>query len=149
MAAKRNALSAVLGMKCPKCRQGDIYKNKSIFPLKEMMIMPERCANCGQKTEIEIGFYYGTGYVSYGLSIAIGVFNLVWFALFVGLSWKDSSVYWYLGVTVVMLILLQPLIMRLARSIYFSMFVPYDPIAGKTKNEKTQIANPNLIANKK
>ncbi|WP_235903467.1 DUF983 domain-containing protein [Taibaiella lutea] len=108
-----------------------MFCNKSIFPLKEMMQMPKNCAECGQKMELEIGFYYGTGYVSYGLSVAIAVFNIVWYAVLVGFSWKDNSVWWYLGITVGMLILLQPWLMRLSRVIYLYMFVKYGSNSGR------------------
>jgi hypothetical protein len=43
----------------------------------------------------------------------------------VGFSWKDDSVWWYLGITVAMLIVLQPLLMRLSRVLYLYMFVKY------------------------
>lgn len=125
MANKPGLLSSILGMKCPNCRKGDMFINKSIFPLKEMMQMPENCPECGQKMELEIGFYYGTGYVSYGISVAIAVFNIIWYAVLVGFSWKDNSVWWYLGITVAMLLLLQPWIMRLSRVLYLYMFVKY------------------------
>jgi uncharacterized protein (DUF983 family) len=134
MADKPHTLSSILQMKCPNCRKGNMYLNKSIFPLKEMMNMPERCPVCGQKMEIEVGFYYGTGYVSYGLSVAIAVFNIVWYAVLVGFSWKDNSVWWYLGITVTMLILLQPLLMRLSRVLYLYMFVKY----GSTPNNNNR-----------
>ena len=93
--------------------------------MKSMMEMPKNCPVCGQKMELEIGFYYGTGYVSYGISVAIAVFNIVWYAVLVGFSWKDNSVWWYLGITIAMLILLQPWIMRLSRVLYLYMFVKY------------------------
>ncbi len=118
-------VSGILGMKCPNCRKGNMYINKGIFPLKEMMNMPERCKVCGQKMEIEVGFYYGTGYVSYALSVAVAVANAVWFALLVGFSWKNNSIWWYLGITVAMLLVLQPLLMRLSRVLYLYMFVKY------------------------
>lgn len=127
MTKKPNALSAILSMKCPQCRTGNMFINKSLFPMSDMMKMPEKCPHCGQKMEIEPGFYYGTGYVSYGLSIAALVFNAVWFALFVGFSWKDNSFFWYLGISTVMLLLLQPWFMRMARVLYLGMFVKYDP----------------------
>ena len=125
MANKPSLLSGILGMKCPNCRKGSMYKNKSIFPLKEMMHMPERCAVCGQKMELELGFYYGTGYVSYALSVGVAIFNAIWFAFLVGFSWKNNSIWWYLGITVGMLLLLQPLLMRYSRVLYLYMFVKY------------------------
>jgi uncharacterized protein (DUF983 family) len=138
MANKPGLLPSILGMKCPNCRKGAMFINKSIFPLKEMMQMPKNCAVCGQKMELEIGFYYGTGYVSYGISVAIAVFNIVWYAILVGFSWKDNSVWWYLGITIVMLMLLQPWIMRLSRVLYLYMFVKY----GSNSNRFEQHGSP-------
>lgn len=119
------AILGLLGMKCPSCRKGSMYSQSSIFPFKNLMKMPERCSECGQKMEIEPGFYYGTGYVSYGLSIALTVFNLIWFALLVGITFRDNSIYVFIVVDVVLIILLQPLIMRYARVIYLWLFVKY------------------------
>jgi len=126
MSAKPSLLPSLIGMKCPNCRKGSMYNNKSIFPLGQILDMPERCAVCGQKMEIELGFYVGTGYVSYGLSVAVAIFNFVWFGLFVGFSWKDNSFFWYLGITIAMMILLQPILMRYSRVIYLYMFVKYN-----------------------
>lgn len=137
MAEKPGLLPSIIGMKCPNCRKGAMFCNKSIFPLKDMMQMPRNCPVCGQKMELEIGFYYGTGYVSYGLSVAVAVFNIVWYALLVGFSWKDNSVWWYLGITVGMLILLQPLLMRYSRVLYLYMFVKY----GSNSNRFEQRTN--------
>lgn len=125
MSAKPGIAPSIAGMKCPNCRKGNMFVHKSIFPLKEMLKMPERCSVCGQKMEIEVGFYYGTGYVSYGLSVAVAIFNMVWFAVLVGFSWKNNSFFWYLGITVGMLLLLQPLLMRYSRVLYLYMFVKY------------------------
>ena len=33
--------------------------------------MNKECPVCGQPTEIEVGFYYGTSYVSYALTVAL------------------------------------------------------------------------------
>lgn len=136
MAQKTNLLAGIAGMKCPNCRKGNMFTNKSIFPLNAMLKMPEHCPVCGQKMEIEIGFYYGTGYVSYGISVAIAVFNIVWFALLVGFSWKDNSMFWYLGITIAMLLLLQPVIMRYSRVLYLYMFVKYGSSPYRKREEE-------------
>ena len=54
-----NKFVSMAKKKCPNCRKGDMYCNKSIFPLKDMMNMPEHCPNCGMKYEIEVGFWFG------------------------------------------------------------------------------------------
>lgn len=87
--------------------------------------MPDRCAVCGQKMEIELGFYYGTGYVSYGLSVAWLVAVAVTFGLTYGFSYKDDSVYLFMAIGIGSLILLQPWLMRISRVLYLWMFVKY------------------------
>lgn len=96
--------------------------------------MPGRCEVCGQKMELEIGFYYGTGYVSYALSVALFIFNLVWYWLIFGISYKDYSIFYYLITSITIVILLQPWLMRLSRVLYLYMFVKY----GKGNTMKSQ-----------
>src|SRR5688572_28393521 len=90
-------LPSILRMKCPCCRKGRMFTNPSIFPLSQLLDMPERCEICGQKMELEPGFYYGTGYVSYGLTVGLLAIYAVVFALTAGFSYKDNSVFWFLG----------------------------------------------------
>ena len=54
------------------------------------------CPVCGQPTEIEVGFYYGTSYVSYVLTVALSVATLVAWWVIIGLSVNDNRFfYWY------------------------------------------------------
>lgn len=122
---KPAALPSILGMKCPNCRRGRMFVNKSIFPLGKMMDMPERCPVCGQKMELEVGFYYGTGYVSYGLSVGLLALMAVLFALTYGFDYNDNSVFIFLGISIAVLILLQPWLMRISRVLYLWIFVKY------------------------
>jgi hypothetical protein len=89
--------------------------------------MPPTCPVCGQPTEIEVGFYYGTGYVSYALTIALSVSTLVAWWVLIGFSTNDNRFFWWMGSNAVLLVILQPLIMRLSRSFWISWFVSYDP----------------------
>ena len=117
-----------------------MFKNKHIFPLKEMMEMPARCSTCGQRMELEVGFYFGTFYVSYGLSIAITVINAILFELIIGFSVTDDSIYWYMGITIAMLVIFQPWLMRFSRVLYLWVFIRYNPnwdaIAKETEPEQ-------------
>jgi hypothetical protein len=118
-------LPSVFGMKCPNCRKGDMFCRKSIFPLKELLKMPERCAVCGQKMELEVGFYYGTGYVSYGLTVGIIAVCFISYWLIFGLSYRDNSIYYALASSIAISVLLQPWLMRISRVLYLYMFVKY------------------------
>jgi hypothetical protein len=118
-------LPSILKMKCPNCRRGNMFCNKTIFPLSELLKMPEHCEVCGQQMELEVGFWYGTGYVSYGLSVGLFLFNLAWYWLILGISYKDNSVLYYLVTSTIIVILAQPWLMRMARVLYLYMFVKY------------------------
>ena len=117
--------NSMLGMKCPNCHKGNMYTNKSIFPLKQLMEMPERCPVCNQKYEIELGFWYGTGYVSYAISVGTIFVLAIVYALTVGFSYKNNSIYIFIAVMIGSLVILQPWIMRYARVLYLYVFVKY------------------------
>ncbi len=123
---KPGLVSAIWSMKCPACRKGFLFKNKGIFPLSQITDMPEHCPECGQKTEIETGFYFGTGYVSYALSVMLFVVNFVLYKLIFGLSFRDNSPYYYLATSITIVVLLQPWLMRMSRVIYLYAFVKYN-----------------------
>lgn len=116
----------VLQCKCPRCRKGDLFIERNPYKLSSIMKMNEPCPVCGQPFELEVGFYYGSGYISYALSIALSVASLIAWWIFVGLSVNDNRIFYWLIFNAVLLLSLQPLIMRLARAIWLSFFVRYD-----------------------
>lgn len=102
-----------------------MFTNKTIFPLNHMLDMPEHCPVCGQKMELEVGFYYGTGYVSYALTVGIlGALFVAYWIIF-GLSYQDYSIFYALGSSVAIVLLLQPWLMRISRVLYLYAFVKY------------------------
>jgi hypothetical protein len=123
---KPSYLWNVCTMGCPRCRQGKIFKHSLSLGLKKNLAMPQQCPVCGQPTEIEVGFYYGTGYVSYGLTVAFSVFTFILWVIFIGISTEDNRIFYWLGVNALLLILLQPWMMRFSRCLWLSWFVKYD-----------------------
>lgn len=124
---KPSYLLSVLTNKCPRCRQGYIYKDKNAYNLKTTVRMEEKCPECGQPTEIEVGFYYGTGYVSYAISVAVCVASFIAWWVIIGMSLKDNRFFYWLGFNAVLLVAIQPLLMRLSRTLWLSWFVKYNP----------------------
>jgi uncharacterized protein (DUF983 family) len=124
--SKPNFFWSLLTLKCPRCRRGNMFLNSNPWNLKKTLKMHEKCPECGQPFELEVGFWYGTGYVSYALTVVMSAASfLVWWVL-VGLSTEDNRLFWWLGINSVVLIVLQPWIMRLSRVIYLYFFVGYD-----------------------
>lgn len=124
---KPNYIFSLLGNRCSRCRTGKMFKHPLSINLKQNMQMHDKCPVCGQQFEIEVGFYYGTGYVSYALTVAISVAIFIAYWVFIGISIDDNSLYYYLGVNILILAILQPYLMRLSRAIWLSFFVRYDP----------------------
>ena len=123
----RGYLASVLSCRCPRCREGKLFQHPVSINFKKNMLMHAQCTLCGQPTEIEVGFYYGTSYVSYVLTVMLSVFTfLLWFVT-IGMSVSDNRFFIWLITNAVILILLQPWLMRLSRSIWISWFVKYDP----------------------
>jgi uncharacterized protein (DUF983 family) len=124
---KRGYLPNVLSLQCPRCREGHIFKNKLSLKTSKNVEMHRNCPVCGQPTEIEVGFYVGTGYVSYALTVAFSGFTFVVWLVLIGISIEDNSIFYWLLTNAILLLLLQPWFMRLSRSIWLSWFVKYDP----------------------
>ncbi|HEY0299582.1 MAG TPA: DUF983 domain-containing protein [Arachidicoccus sp.] len=112
--------------KCPRCREGNMFETTNPYKLKTFMKMNETCPVCGQPLDLEVGFYYGSSYVSYALTVAISVATFVAWWVLLGFSIKDNSLFYWLGANIVVLILVQPLIMRIARTLWLAFFVRYD-----------------------
>jgi uncharacterized protein (DUF983 family) len=123
----RGYLSASLGCRCPRCREGKLFQHPISINFTKNLLMNKDCPVCGQPTEIEVGFYYGTSYVSYALSVALSGASLVAWWLIIGLSTEDNRFFFWMGFNALLLILLQPWLMRLSRSFWISWFVKYDP----------------------
>ncbi len=109
--------------------------------------MHESCPVCGQPTEIEVGFYYGTGYVSYALTVGFSVTTLILWWLTIGFSLTDNRFFVWMGVNAVAMILLQPIFMRLSRTLWLSWFVSYDPEWRSKKPEHFERVIPEQMKN--
>ncbi len=121
-----NYLETLFRQKCPRCREGSLFTDKNPYHLKTLFKMHSHCPVCGQRTEIEPGFYYGTAYVSYSLTVAFSASTLVAWWILIGLSTRDNRFFWWLSLNGVIMILLQPYFMRLSRVLWLSFFVKYN-----------------------
>jgi hypothetical protein len=103
-----------------------MFTQPNPWKLRQTLKMPEKCPECGQPFELEVGFWYGTGYVSYGLSFFVSVFSFLAWWLLVGISTEDYRFFCWMGLNALLLLVLQPWIMRLSRVVYLCFFISYD-----------------------
>ena len=111
-----NPILSILKLKCPQCGKGDLFSNKNIYKYKGFFDMPDNCPKCQQDFQIEPGFYYGSMYVSYGLTIALTV------AIFVAMTVLNIfSIVGFIIADVVILTLTLPIVFKVSRSLWLSM----------------------------
>lgn len=132
----RVSILKLLKCKCPRCRKGNMFSYSNPYNLKKFMKMNDDCPVCKQVFDLEPGFYYGTGFVSYALTVAITVASFLAWWMLIGISVNDNRVFYWIIVNAVMLILLQPILMRLSRTIWLAFFIKYDSNWSKNKPRK-------------
>ena len=102
--------------KCPRCRQGDIFK----FPLPKVRYfwkMNHHCPHCGITFEPEPGFYFGAMFISYAFSVALlTVVGVGLFILFHPPEWV------YLTSVIISVLLFTPLSFRYSRILFLYFF---------------------------
>ncbi len=85
------------------------------------MEMNQRCEVCNEDFRREPGYYFGAMYVSYALTVGLGV--LLYLLMCVGFS---ATVTQYFVSFIVLLIVLIPIFYRTARIIWINFFVRYE-----------------------
>lgn len=113
-----------LSLNCPRCGEGQLFESKNPYKWGKMLKMNTECESCGLKYEKGVGFYYGAMYISYAINIAL--FVIVTVAYF---TYFEDKVDWryYMGTYLLSIVLLSPVIYRLSRSIWLSIYTPFEP----------------------
>ncbi|TDH21646.1 DUF983 domain-containing protein [Segetibacter sp. 3557_3] len=124
-AEKRSPLK-LLACKCPRCREGDMFEDKNPWHLKNTMKMYPQCPICKQPFDIEVGFYFGSSYVSYAFTVALSVATFIAWWVIIGFSINDNRIFYWLTFNALLLIAMQPYLMRVARTGWLAFLVKYD-----------------------
>jgi uncharacterized protein (DUF983 family) len=126
MLKKGSTLYSILTGSCPKCHQESMYMDQNPYHITNVYKMHENCSHCGLHYQIEPSFFYGAMYVSYGLTVAIGIAAFIISKVIIGLSLLQSFI-----AIIASLFALMPVTARLARNIYINIFVHFDKDAVK------------------
>ncbi len=121
MSERNSLIYSLLNVKCPRCREGDMFPEGTLYSTKFGDMHP-KCPCCGQSFEPEPGYYYGAMYVSFGINIALFFFILVILSQFV----EEITMGMMIGVIAVVVIGLLPIIFRLSRALWISIFIRYE-----------------------
>jgi len=112
-------VGAILRQRCPRCREGRIYRGSI---LRGWLAMYERCAICNLKFEREQGYFLGAMYLSYGLSIPPVI--LLVLAMWLVAGWRYEAA--LLGGFIAYLPFV-PFVTRLARVAWIHIDQAVDP----------------------
>lgn len=120
---KKSSAGAILYGKCPKCRQGDIFKYPA-WHITSFSKMHSHCPVCGTQYEREPGFFFGAMYISYAFSVAIFIAVGLFLSFF-----GDFRLEVYLLVVVGVVVLLLPPVFRYSRILFLHLFggIDFDP----------------------
>ena len=121
MLKKGSKLNSILTGSCPRCQEESMYVDKNPYNVMNLYKMHEYCGHCNLKYQVEPSFFYGAMYVSYGLTVGIGIVFFLILNSFMVLNAHKSLV-----AIVIPIIVLMPFTARLARNIYINMFVSFN-----------------------
>ena len=111
---------SILTLKCPSCRQENMFKQRGLFVYYHPLDMHENCSKCGQKYEIEPGFWIGALWASYPIVVIIETPFL-----FTAIAAESLNVWYTYGLMIVAFGIFFPLMLRLGRSIWAHIFIKY------------------------
>lgn len=119
-----NKIEAAIKMKCPRCQEGDIFLTKNPFVFGKMTEMHTYCPKCHLKYEKEVGFFYGSMFISYAFNIALFVTAVIGYYLYF-----EPLVDWriYISSYLIVTVILFPVFYRLSRSLWLQFFNDYKP----------------------
>ena len=108
-------IKGIVTGKCPKCSKGDIFSDSGNILKFRMPVMHTHCPVCNYTYEKEPGYFLGSMYVSYALSVA------ELFVVFVSLVYF-LNLYLIMGIMLVVLLLLSFFNYRYSRIAWIYIF---------------------------
>ena len=139
MPYKTSALYSILNNKCPRCHEGDFWKQSKPFKvmfIKDAEQMHETCSACDLKYEQEKGYWYGAMYASYAFGVA--VFVTIWVATTILLP-KGFNIWLQISIMLFFILGTSPISYYLSRPIWINIFIRYEGTAKEIKEKQKAI----------
>ena len=131
-------LYSILTGTCPVCQKDHMYENSNAYNLSKTIAVKESCSHCFFRFRLEPSFFFGAMYVSYALGVALAIATFIITYVLLGMD----RLYIMLTISGVLL-LLMPIVQRLSRNIWLSLFVGFN--ARKAANTKEQNSKEDAI----
>ncbi len=105
--------TAIIGAKCPQCREGKLF-SVSLVSYSKLTDIKKECTVCGANLNPEPDFYYGAMYISYAFSVALVITALTAINVLVA----KPELWMYLTLVMVLNIVLLPAMLRYSKVLY-------------------------------
>ena len=120
---KGSKLYSILFNKCPKCHIGRFWSSNN--PFKNMFFSNKNscktCENCSLSYELEVGFWYGSMYVSYAISVTV----MLLFWILTNFFFPLINIYNEILIIIIAILIVSPLNYHVSRLIWINFFIKY------------------------
>lgn len=98
-ASKRTFIVDLFQERCPKCRDGYVFKQD--ISLLQLPVMNDHCEKCNYRFDREPGYFLGAMYLSYGFAVLQGIITYFFsVAIYPSIS-NFWSVFWVMFVILI------------------------------------------------
>ncbi len=113
MSERKGLVPAMIGARCPQCREGKLFP-VSILSFRKITEVNHYCDNCNANFQPEPDFFYGAMYISYAFSVALVIATFV----AVGVLFTDPELWMYITPVVILNLFLFPAMIRYSKVVY-------------------------------
>lgn len=117
----RNLWASVFYCRCPRCRQGRLFKKNGLIVYRDMLGSNDDCEYCGLHYEIEPGFWLGSLWASYPIVVIVEM-PFLFLALFA----EGNMVWVWFGCMLLAFLITWPIMLRLGRSLWIHTNIRYE-----------------------
>ncbi len=117
---KGTKLYSIANMKCPYCQEGDFFISRP-YDLRHAGALHDNCRVCKGRFTIEPGFYFGSMYVSYGITAGVAI--SIWMAILV--LAPEMAPHWQVTLIALVILLGGPYFYALSKIIWANMFMHF------------------------
>lgn len=108
--------------KCPRCHAARVFENNNAYSFKNGLTMYKHCASCGLKYEREVGYFYGSFYVSYLVqTVLVSVLYLA------NIFWFHMPSLYLVFIIIGAALAMFPVTFRWSRIMWIAFFTKYEP----------------------
>lgn len=114
--SKRAFIVDLFQERCPKCREGYVFKQD--VSLLQLPVMNDQCEKCNYRFDREPGYFLGAMYLSYGFAVLQGILTY-FLSIFI---YPNITVFWSIFWVMLIILICGRKNYKLSRVLYIYIF---------------------------